>query len=111
MPNMEFREGDQEQFEDNPEEFIRRDLEGSGERSLFSCSQMRYRLDEIVVASCQVSTATWAVYMVSLAMVSTYRLRFINLEASWVTSTSLFSNHTFTVTSGWNDSERIINYN
>lgn len=29
VPNMEFREGDQEQFEDNPEEFIRRDLEGS----------------------------------------------------------------------------------
>lgn len=27
---MEFRTADEEQFEDNPEEYIRRDLEGSG---------------------------------------------------------------------------------
>ncbi|XP_050295241.1 exportin-2 [Anthonomus grandis grandis] len=29
IPNMEFRESDQELFEDNPEEFTRRDIEGS----------------------------------------------------------------------------------
>jgi len=29
IPNMEFRTADEEQFEDNPEEYIRRDLEGS----------------------------------------------------------------------------------
>nr|CAB3233957.1 exportin-2 [Phallusia mammillata] len=29
VPNMEFRPSDEEQFEDNPEEYIRRDLEGS----------------------------------------------------------------------------------
>ena len=29
IPNMEFRNADEEQFEDNPEEYIRRDLEGS----------------------------------------------------------------------------------
>lgn len=29
VPNMQFREVDEEQFEDNPEEYIRRDLEGS----------------------------------------------------------------------------------
>ena len=29
IPNMEFRKADEEQFEDNPEEYIRRDLEGS----------------------------------------------------------------------------------
>lgn len=29
IPNMEFRKSDEEQFEDNPEEYIRRDLEGS----------------------------------------------------------------------------------
>ena len=29
VPNMEFRETDEELFEDNPEEYIRRDLEGS----------------------------------------------------------------------------------
>ncbi|XP_002130634.2 exportin-2 [Ciona intestinalis] len=29
VPNMEFRTADEEQFEDNPEEYIRRDLEGS----------------------------------------------------------------------------------
>ena len=29
VPNMEFREADEELFEDNPEEYIRRDLEGS----------------------------------------------------------------------------------
>ena len=29
IPNMEFRSADEEQFEDNPEEYIRRDLEGS----------------------------------------------------------------------------------
>ncbi|CAL8069631.1 unnamed protein product [Orchesella dallaii] len=29
IPNMEFRESDEELFEDNPEEYIRRDIEGS----------------------------------------------------------------------------------
>ena len=29
IPNMEFRKSDEEMFEDNPEEFIRRDIEGS----------------------------------------------------------------------------------
>lgn len=29
VPNMEFRAADEEQFEDNPEDYIRRDLEGS----------------------------------------------------------------------------------
>eukprot|EP00112_Aurelia_sp_Birch-Aquarium-sp1_P013550 Seg2879.1 transcript_id=Seg2879.1/GoldUCD/mRNA.D3Y31 product=Exportin-2 protein_id=Seg2879.1/GoldUCD/D3Y31 len=29
VPNMEFREADEEAFEDNPEEYIRRDIEGS----------------------------------------------------------------------------------
>lgn len=29
VPNMEFRDEDEEQFEDNPEEYIRRDIEGS----------------------------------------------------------------------------------
>ena len=29
VPNMEFRESDEEMFEDDPEEFIRRDIEGS----------------------------------------------------------------------------------
>lgn len=29
VPNMQFRESDEEMFEDNPEEFIRRDIEGS----------------------------------------------------------------------------------
>jgi len=29
VPNMEFREADEEVFEDNPEEYIRRDMEGS----------------------------------------------------------------------------------
>ena len=29
VPNIEMREVDAEQFEDNPEEYIRRDLEGS----------------------------------------------------------------------------------
>lgn len=30
LPNVFFRESDQELFEDNPEEYIRRDMEGSG---------------------------------------------------------------------------------
>lgn len=29
MPNMEFRQADEELFEDNPEEYVRRDIEGS----------------------------------------------------------------------------------
>ena len=29
VPNMEFRQADEEAFEDNPEEYIRRDIEGS----------------------------------------------------------------------------------
>ena len=28
LPNVQLREADEEQFEDNPEEYIRRDLEG-----------------------------------------------------------------------------------
>jgi exportin-2 (importin alpha re-exporter) len=30
VPNLFFREGDEEIFEDNAEEYIRRDMEGSG---------------------------------------------------------------------------------
>ncbi|KAL1513102.1 hypothetical protein ABEB36_002566 [Hypothenemus hampei] len=39
IPNMEFRESDQELFEDNPEEFTRRDIEGSdvGTRRRAAC--------------------------------------------------------------------------
>ena len=29
LPNMDFRPSDEELFEDNPEEYIRRDIEGS----------------------------------------------------------------------------------
>jgi len=36
VPNVEFRSADEEQFEDNPEEFIRRDLEGSGENDMWN---------------------------------------------------------------------------
>ena len=28
LPNVQLRDNDEEQFEDNPEEYIRRDLEG-----------------------------------------------------------------------------------
>ena len=43
MPNVGFREQDQELFEDNPEEFIRRDLEGSDQatRRRAACDLIR----------------------------------------------------------------------
>ncbi|XP_039257797.1 exportin-2-like [Styela clava] len=43
VPNMEFRTADEEQFEDNPEEYIRRDLEGSDvhTRRRASCDLVR----------------------------------------------------------------------
>ena len=43
VPNMQFREEDQELFEDNPEEYLRRDLEGSdiGTRRHSSCNLVR----------------------------------------------------------------------
>ncbi len=43
VPNMHFREADEEMFEDNPEEYIRRDLEGSdiGTRRHSSSSLVR----------------------------------------------------------------------
>lgn len=43
VPNMEFREVDEELFEDNPEEYLRRDLEGSdiGTRRYSACNLVR----------------------------------------------------------------------
>lgn len=43
VPNMEFRETDEELFEDNPEEYLRRDLEGSdiGTRRHSACNLVR----------------------------------------------------------------------
>ena len=43
VPNMEFRESDEELFEDNPEEYLRRDLEGSniGTRRYSACNLVR----------------------------------------------------------------------
>ena len=43
VPNMQFREADQELFEDNPEEYLRRDLEGSdiGTRRHSACNLVR----------------------------------------------------------------------
>lgn len=40
VPNMEFRDADEELFEDNPEEYLRRDLEGSniGTRRYSACN-------------------------------------------------------------------------
>ena len=37
VPNMYFREPDEENFETNPEEYIRRDIEGSGKLTLGQC--------------------------------------------------------------------------
>ena len=37
MPNVGFRQEDEELFEDNPEEWIRRDLEGSDQ--VITCSR------------------------------------------------------------------------
>lgn len=43
VPNMQFREADEEMFEDNPEEYLRRDLEGSdiGTRRHSACNLVR----------------------------------------------------------------------
>ena len=43
VPNMYFREADEELFEDNPEEYVRRDLEGSdvGTRRYSACNLVR----------------------------------------------------------------------
>ena len=43
VPNMQFREADEELFEDNPEEYLRRDLEGSdvGTRRYSACNLVR----------------------------------------------------------------------
>ena len=43
VPNMRFREADEEMFEDNPEEYLRRDLEGSdiGTRRHSACNLVR----------------------------------------------------------------------
>ena len=43
VPNMYFRESDEELFEDNPEEYLRRDLEGSdiGTRRYSACNLVR----------------------------------------------------------------------
>ncbi len=43
IPNMQFREADEELFEDNPEEYLRRDLEGSdiGTRRHSACNLVR----------------------------------------------------------------------
>ena len=43
VPNMYFRQADEELFEDNPEEYVRRDLEGSdvGTRRYSSCNLVR----------------------------------------------------------------------
>ncbi len=43
VPNMQFREEDEEMFEDNPEEYLRRDLEGSniGTRRHSACNLVR----------------------------------------------------------------------
>lgn len=43
VPNMQFREADEELFEDNPEEYLRRDLEGSdiGTRRHSACNLVR----------------------------------------------------------------------
>ena len=43
VPNMYFRESDEELFEDNPEEYLRRDLEGSdiGTRRYLACNLVR----------------------------------------------------------------------
>lgn len=43
VPNMQFREVDEEMFEDNPEEYLRRDLEGSdvGTRRHSACNLVR----------------------------------------------------------------------
>lgn len=43
VPNMEFRSSDEELFEDNPEEYVRRDLEGSdiGTRRFSACNLVR----------------------------------------------------------------------
>ncbi len=43
VPNMEFRGADEELFEDNPEEYLRRDLEGSdiGTRRYSACNLVR----------------------------------------------------------------------
>ena len=43
VPNMEFRGSDEELFQDNPEEYIRRDLEGSdiGTRRFSACNLVR----------------------------------------------------------------------
>uniref|UniRef100_A0A7N5ZWM5 Importin N-terminal domain-containing protein n=1 Tax=Anabas testudineus TaxID=64144 RepID=A0A7N5ZWM5_ANATE len=46
VPNMEFRSADEEAFEDNSEEYIRRDLEGSGKDFRFlilECQLKTYR--------------------------------------------------------------------
>ena len=43
IPNIQFREADEELFEDNPEEYLRRDLEGSdiGTRRYSACNLVR----------------------------------------------------------------------
>ncbi|XP_020707492.2 exportin-2 [Athalia rosae] len=46
IPNMEFRESDNELFEDNPEEYIRRDIEGSD-----VCTRRRAACDLVKVLS------------------------------------------------------------
>ena len=55
VPNMEFRDADEEEFEDNPEEYIRRDIEGSGKNvALLVC--WGFFLLFTIILLCQVNT-------------------------------------------------------
>ena len=58
VPNLTMREVDQEVFEDDPEEYIRRDIEGSGAYGLFTpdCND-RYTLQILTLVD--VRPATW----------------------------------------------------